>query len=223
MLIEVMLDESGEAGGILAFPEMPVFAPGQYFLGCQSGEIEPIARTFFPAARPGRRVWIPSPLPVAWQIGARLSVSGPFGNGFHLPPVARKVALASFDGSSGRLQGLLQNALEQHADVTLYLDQMPSDLPAVVEVQPFRQVRDALDWAEYIALDIPFCNLGSLRDLLRINPGSRFPCPVEVLVHGSFPCGGTAECGVCAVKTRRGYKLACKDGPVFKLEDLELG
>jgi hypothetical protein len=28
------------------------------------------------------------------------------------------------------------------------------------------------------------------------------------------------ECGVCAVNLRKGYKLACKDGPVFDLRSL---
>jgi hypothetical protein len=30
-----------------------------------------------------------------------------------------------------------------------------------------------------------------------------------------------ADCGVCGVKGRRGWRLACKDGPVFDLNDLE--
>jgi NAD(P)H-flavin reductase len=40
------------------------------------------------------------------------------------------------------------------------------------------------------------------------------------LVVAPMPCGGLAECGVCAVTTRRGWKLACKDGPVFDLGEL---
>ena len=46
----------------------------------------------------------------------------------------------------------------------------------------------------------------------------RFEAQVLVLVP--MPCGGMGECGVCAVKIQRGWKLACKDGPVFDLEDL---
>jgi hypothetical protein len=35
-----------------------------------------------------------------------------------------------------------------------------------------------------------------------------------------MPCAGLADCGVCAVELRRGWKLACKDGPVFDLRDI---
>ena len=35
-----------------------------------------------------------------------------------------------------------------------------------------------------------------------------------------MPCGGAAECGICAVPFGRGWKLACKDGPVFELNPL---
>jgi hypothetical protein len=41
----------------------------------------------------------------------------------------------------------------------------------------------------------------------------------QVLVVTPAPCGGLAECGVCAVTTRRGWKMACKDGPVFSLNE----
>ena len=33
--------------------------------------------------------------------------------------------------------------------------------------------------------------------------------------------GGQGECGVCAVRTRSGWSLACKDGPVYDLAELE--
>ena len=40
--------------------------------------------------------------------------------------------------------------------------------------------------------------------------------PVFVLVDAPMPCAGMGDCGVCAVKARGGYRLACKDGPVFE-------
>jgi NAD(P)H-flavin reductase len=42
----------------------------------------------------------------------------------------------------------------------------------------------------------------------------------QVLVRTSIPCGGIADCGVCAVMTKSNWKLACKDGPVFDLKEL---
>ena len=42
----------------------------------------------------------------------------------------------------------------------------------------------------------------------------------QALIVTPMPCGGIAECGVCAVTVRRGWKMACKDGPVFDLKEL---
>jgi NAD(P)H-flavin reductase len=47
-------------------------------------------------------------------------------------------------------------------------------------------------------------------------------CRAEALVLTAMPCGGMAECGVCAVKTAAGWQSACKDGPVFDFASLEL-
>ena len=44
--------------------------------------------------------------------------------------------------------------------------------------------------------------------------------PAQALVLGPMPCGGLADCGVCAVTTRSDWKLACKEGPVFDLEEI---
>jgi dihydroorotate dehydrogenase electron transfer subunit len=43
---------------------------------------------------------------------------------------------------------------------------------------------------------------------------------VKALVMTPIPCGGIAECGACAVPAHRGWKLACRDGPVFNLNEL---
>jgi ferredoxin len=40
-------------------------------------------------------------------------------------------------------------------------------------------------------------------------------CEGQMLIHTPVPCGGMADCGICAVTLRSGWKLACKEGPVF--------
>jgi dihydroorotate dehydrogenase electron transfer subunit len=42
----------------------------------------------------------------------------------------------------------------------------------------------------------------------------------QILIHTPVPCGGVAECGVCAVTSKSGWKLACRDGPVFDWREL---
>ena len=71
-------------------------------------------------------------------------------------------------------------------------------------------------WADYAAIDVKRDSLEALReglverDQLRTNSA-------QALVRTPMPCSGLAECGVCAVTVRRGWKLACKDGPVLGL------
>jgi dihydroorotate dehydrogenase electron transfer subunit len=43
--------------------------------------------------------------------------------------------------------------------------------------------------------------------------------PVQVLLEEVMPCG-TGICYGCAVETRRGVRLVCKDGPRFDLRDV---
>jgi dihydroorotate dehydrogenase electron transfer subunit len=44
---------------------------------------------------------------------------------------------------------------------------------------------------------------------------------VSVLLTPPMPCG-TGACQACAVQTRRGWKLACREGPLFPLAELSL-
>jgi NAD(P)H-flavin reductase len=45
---------------------------------------------------------------------------------------------------------------------------------------------------------------------------------IQVLVDTPMACHGTADCGVCAVKTKLGWKNVCSDGPVFQLAVLDI-
>jgi hypothetical protein len=104
----------------------------------------------------------------------------------------------------------------QGAEVALVSSSPPSDLPHEIEVQPLAALEETCAWADYAAIDVDRGSLPALRDLL----GHRRGMQGQALVHTPMPCGALAECGVCAVTFRRGWKLACKDGPVFDLSEL---
>jgi hypothetical protein len=79
-----------------------------------------------------------------------------------------------------------------------------------------------LKWADYAAFDLARESLPDLSMRLRTG-GHRPGLPeAQVLVRVPMPCGAMAECGVCAVRLRRGIGLACDDGPVFDLGLLDL-
>lgn len=137
-----------------------------------------------------------------------------------MPPSARKVALAPFEGSSARLRGLIQPALAQGAAVVLLNDSDGEHLPDEVEVQPLSALDDILSWADYLAFDVTWERLPGLRERLGGRYQSSVKGEAQVLIYAPVPCGGVAECGVCAVTLRSGWRLACKVGPVFDLGEI---
>jgi NAD(P)H-flavin reductase len=221
ILQELHLDGAGLVGGSIARLPRLVLRPGQYLLGHAAGSAEPIPYSLFPANLAEETIRLAPYLPPAWQPGQTLRVRGPFGRGFHLPPLAHRVALIAPTDHPFRLLPLLSAALAQGAEVVLCAAQIPSWLPDSVEVLDPSSAPEAAAWADYIAVDLAPAHLGSLARILGLKPIQARPASAEVLLVGPMPCGGTAECGVCAVKTRAGWRLACKDGPVFLLKDLE--
>lgn len=233
-LIEVW-HEAGSDGpllaGRIACPDTARPGPGQYLLATRStAPAEPLAAAVFAgddfSGEAGSFVCAP-PIPAAWTPGDRLSLIGPYGRGFRLPPGARRVALADLDETPSRLMGLVSQALHQGAAVTLFQSGKPDQLaelhlPISVEVYPLDAFSDALAWADYLAFDLPLRLLPAARAMLHINRDTRLPDPAQALIYTPMPCFGLAECGVCAVKSRSaGWLLACKDGPVFDLNALE--
>jgi NAD(P)H-flavin reductase len=146
---------------------------------------------------------------------------GPLGRGFGLPASARKVGLIAVNDSPARLRGLIQPALKQGAAIVVVCASNPEHLPDEVEVQPLAALQDIVEWADYVAFDVVRENLDQLQTRLGRLSQVAAGKEMQVLVHTPIPCGGVAECGVCAVKLKSTWKLACKDGPVFDWAELE--
>ncbi len=213
----------GLVGARLSLPDNMRPDAGQYLLASvPEDETEPLPLALFPAGHLGSDLLVAPPLPGGWSAGMEVWLRGPLGKGFSLPATARRVALGGLDMCVQRLLPLVEQALAQGADVALYCDSaVPQDLPLAVEALPLAQLASAPDWADYLALDLPYARLGQLNALLGLEHGRRCPCVAEALVYTPMPCGGLADCGVCAVRSGNRWRLACKDGPVFGLDTLE--
>lgn len=188
-------------------------APGQFLLAWAPAQTEAAlpAPVFLAESCPGG-FYAAAPLPVAWSPGETLQLTGPRGRGFHLPAIARRVALAAFGASPARLLALLRPALAQGAAISLLTDTLPiTTLPPSVEILPLAALPEISRWADYLALDVSRSALPGL-DLQKLSAAA----PLEVLLETPLPCGGMAECGVCAVFVGRKTRLTCKDGPVFE-------
>ena len=120
-----------------------------------------------------------------------------------------------------RLMPLIEDVSRAQRSITLFTDLPLPALSASVEAYPIASLAEALDWPDFMAIDLPLQRLGELRAMFGLTDGSRLPFPAQVLITTPMPCAGLAGCGVCAVPGRRGWKLACEDGPVFELDGLK--
>jgi NAD(P)H-flavin reductase len=203
-------------------PRAAVPAAGRYLMAWSPEQPEaPLATSLFAARVEPQGFLAAPPVPAAWEPGTALQLRGPLGRGFSPPGSLRRLALAGLGEGIARLQPLLTDALEKGAAVALFAGQAPPGLPSAVEVNPLETLNEALAWADYLALDLLAPTLPDLSRLLGVERGVRaLPCPAQALLQMALPCGGLADCAACAVETRRGWKLACQDGPVFDLLDL---
>ncbi|MBL8101669.1 MAG: hypothetical protein JNM02_03995 [Anaerolineales bacterium] len=201
-------------------PHELIPAPGQYLLAHANASDAPLADpVFFSHSAPNGFVTAP-PTPNSWMPGTILNLRGPLGHGFAIPVAARKIALIAFDDYPARLHGLIPLALNQNAEVVLLCDSQVNDLPEVVEVQPVKAMQDILLWADYAAVDVSRGKVNQLREKIMEQGHVRMRPEAQVLIRTQMPCGALAECGVCAVTIGHYWKMACKDGPVFGLNEL---
>lgn len=194
-------------------------SPGQYLLASDASDLSLPVPLFHTDSAPQGFIAAP-PLPPSWNPGHEIYLRGPLGRGFVLPSSARKVALVAFDDSPARLYGLIRPTLQQNAAVVLLCDSRLDNLPDAVEVQPVSALPEIMDWADYVAFDVARGNLPGLRERLFNGKQAKALSEAQVLVRTPVPCGGIAECGVCAVTVKSAWKMACKEGPVFDWKEL---
>jgi hypothetical protein len=220
-IAELRLDAAGQTAAWIECPPGAVPAAGQYLLGRDLQGDEPLGTVLYPGEM-GRGGFLAlPPLPRTWLPGTSLELRGPLGHGFRLPVAARRVALAGLAGPLERLLPLVSAALAQQAAVAVFCAWARPHLPAEVEVFSLEELPDTLAWADYLALDVSLHAFGKVPAMLGLPPGGIIPCPGQALVLADMPCAGAGACGVCAVPVRRTWKLACSDGPVFNLNELD--
>jgi len=226
-VVELVLQDGFRLARIACAADL-VPSLGQYLLASAASFMDPLPVSLYSTESTPRGVMMEAwsqfiaaaPIPETWMPGTELALRGPLGRGFSLSPTAGKVALVPFDDSSARLRGLIQPALAQGAAVVLLSDSDGEHLPDEVEVQPLSVLEDILSWADYIAFDVSRESLPELRERFRGKYHSSGKGEAQVLIYAPVPCGGIADCGVCSVNLKSGWRLACKDGPVFDLGEI---
>lgn len=218
-VMEIRLNQEGNLTAWIAAPQQAIPAAGQYLLAEDQESV--LAIPLFCAESSPTGFLTASTIPGSWSPGRTLNLRGPLGHGFALPDSVQRLALVALGESVVRLLPLASQYLIRGVSVTLVTDLSLPMLPLAIESTPTNALDDILPWADYLVIDLPLVKLPRLRGTLGLPPGERLPCPTQALIMTPMPCGGMADCGVCAVPTRRGWKLACKDGPVFDLNIIE--
>jgi NAD(P)H-flavin reductase len=153
----------------------------------------------------------------SWSPGERLVFWGPFGKPFNPPPDSHKWLLMAPNGHLGRLLPLVEQGLEHGISVATWATKPLSSLPPAVELLP--SAIEGFEWADYVAVDIGEKDPSQIDTLPLKNLEKARAGTIEVLITPPMPCG-FGGCGVCAVKGKRGWHLACLDGPVFDWKSL---
>ena len=215
-IVELLLEDDCLYAHI-SCAESLVPGPGQYSLASHSlDSLLPVPLFHTDIAPQG----FISPAPERWRPGDQLALRGPLGRGFSLPISARKVGLIAYDGPASRLRSLIQPSLRQSASVVLLCNSSTNQLPDEVEIQPLSALGEILMWADYLALDIARENLKELLEKVDGEKAQSALNAAQVLVRASMPCGGLADCGVCALTTRSEWKMVCREGPVFGMWEI---
>jgi dihydroorotate dehydrogenase electron transfer subunit len=170
------------------------------------------------------------------QAGDHLAVFGPLGRGFQVDADSGNLLLVAGGLGVAALITLVDDALARGRSVTLLQGArtaaklFPTDrLPDEVEVLSATDdgsaghhglvtdlLADHLSWADQVFACGPNPMFRSMSDVLR---EARTRKPVQALLEERMGCG-TGICYGCAVFTRKGVRLVCKDGPRFELRQV---
>ena len=172
------------------------------------------------------------------QAGDVVDVLGPMGNGYTVHLNAERLLLIGAGWGISPLVALAEQQVARGKAVTLLAGASMASahypaawLPPEVEVVyatddgSLGKQGSVVDlapeywaWADAVYACGPF----ALYQFLARVAAAQWPeKPVQALAESPMACGMGA-CFSCAVETKRGVRLACKDGPRFDLKDLVL-
>ena len=161
---------------------------------------------------------------------------GPLGRGYDVSRTTQQLLLVAGGVGVAPLVWLADEAVEEGKSVVLVLggrteaQLFPTSLlPREVEVVTMTEDGSSgrrglateafvehLEWCDQAFACGPNAMFESMANARRRSNVER---PVQVLLEEGMGCG-TGICYGCAVKTRRGMRLVCKDGPQFELMEV---
>ena len=168
--------------------------------------------------------------------GDTLPLFGPLGKGYRLDPRSQNILLVGGGLGVAAVMALADQALAGGKSVTLLQgartaaklfphQMLPADVESISATDDGSTghhgyvtdlLPDYLSWADQVFACGPNPMFASMADVMR---KARSRKPVQALLEERMGCG-TGVCYGCAVFTRKGVRLVCKDGPRFELRDV---
>ena len=170
------------------------------------------------------------------QPGDRLDLLGPLGNGFNVNPGSKNLLLVAGGIGIAPLYFLADEAIKQGKEVTLLVGATtatqlyPSKLLPKVKLVTTTEdgtagekgmitdiLPDYINWADQIFACGPlpmYRNMANNYPQLKKSGKS-----TQISLEVRMGCG-LGVCYGCTVKTRKGLKQVCQDGPIFELDDV---
>lgn len=178
------------------------------------------------------------------QAGDSLDLLGPLGNGFSIQPTAKKLLLVAGGIGIAPLCFLASEAVTQGKKVTLLMGASSAVnlLPEghlthgllTDEVLPFninimKITDDGSEGFRGLATDVIVDYVDRVDQIFACGPLAMYRTmaqmpelkgkSVQISLEVRMGCG-LGVCYGCTVKTKRGLRQVCKDGPVFELDDI---
>jgi dihydroorotate dehydrogenase electron transfer subunit len=183
------------------------------------------------------------------QRGERIDILGPLGKGFTIEPKSKHLLLVAGGIGIAPLVFLMQHSSSQHqitlihgtsTAVQLYPFSSAgkkrsklSPLPHGVQFIPVTEdgsmgqkgraadiLPDFLNWADHVCACGPIDMYKAMTEMsLRAKRSNLKLTKCQVSLEVRMGCGFGA-CYGCTIKTKKGLKQVCRDGPVFKLDDI---
>ena len=166
------------------------------------------------------------------KTGDIVDIFGPLGNGFSINPDSNDLLLVAGGNGIAPLYFLAQEAVRKKCSVTLLYGtagknrcSIPPQIKLVSATEDgavgYRgKVTDLLPQYISRADQVFVCGpLGMYKEMYSKRGELLKAIPTQVSLEVRMGCG-LGVCYGCTVKTKKGLKQVCKDGPVFALDDI---
>jgi len=170
--------------------------------------------------------------------GEKVDLLGPLGNGFSMYPSSNKLLLVAGGIGIAPLAFMAQEGVRNGKTVKLLLgarsknrlyprELLPEGITTVIATEDGSQgekgkVTDILpgyiDWADQIFACGP---IAMYQSISRQTKHWQKPKPVQISLEVTIGCG-VGACFGCSIRTAKGMRRVCRDGPVFDLDEVML-